>query len=199
MVRKLEERVKKYSDGIREHVDVILDRFKDYTDLIDDKLKHLSMMQDYDVEFQIHQKFSDLWNTINSEKFAYLSVEDKAGLDQNLRELRDKLTKIEMDQLDQKQFLLFFCKILHSVNQTFHKKEMCDAEVQVSLIGDVLPDVDKFEKAEANFMYHPPSIHIIATGSSSSRRTLPLNLNFVSRPTTRSWKDSQTGHSCGCR
>eukprot|EP01022_Parablepharisma_sp_SALTPOND_P008045 TRINITY_DN135110_c0_g1_i1.p2 TRINITY_DN135110_c0_g1~~TRINITY_DN135110_c0_g1_i1.p2 ORF type:complete len:270 (+),score=11.36 TRINITY_DN135110_c0_g1_i1:85-810(+) len=153
-LRQLKEKVKKYSKDVSKRVNSLQSLFKDYSDLIENKLQHLNIMQDYDVEFQIRQKFSNFWNTISSDKFSYLTPEDRAALDQNLRDLRDKLIKIEMNQTTQRQFLSFFCKILHYMNQTFKKREVKDAEVQVCLEGGgATPDIDKYEKAEANYLY----------------------------------------------
>ena len=148
----LEEKVKTYTENVKNRVDILQSHFKEYSDIVDSKLQHLNMMQDYDIEFQIRQKYSSLWNDINSDKLSYLDSDDRLTLNNNLKQLRDQLIRIETDQNNQKQFLVFLSKTLHQVNRHCQKHEMKDASVQASLEGNDPIEIDKFEKAEVEYM-----------------------------------------------
>ena len=152
LLKKLDGEVKKIKKDVNEQEESIQASLGKYMVFIDTKVKDQNKMQDYDMEFQINQKFSNLWNAINSDKFAYLKPEDKESLDRNLHELSNKLTEIEMKQQYQRQFLVLFYEIIKNTNQSFKKKEYKDEYTQTSAMEGDNSDLDKFEKAEEEFM-----------------------------------------------
>jgi len=152
--KQFEEKVRDFNKGVATRVDNLNNRFKEYTELLDDKLGHLSIMQDYDVEFQLRQKFSDFWNTINSDRFSYLAPKDKSELERNLKELNDRLNQIEAFQLDQKHFIATLFKMLKQVNKSFNKAHTAEIGIQTDLLdGTREKDIEKYDNAIERYKY----------------------------------------------
>lgn len=149
--KQLGESIKTYSGKLKADADVFQSHFDEYSETVHAKVQHLEAMWDYDVDYRIGQKFSQLWKSVNAGELSYLDSNDRLNLNSKFRELRDSLEQIETDQSNQRRFIAFLSKVFRRAKQRFQRHEHKDVGVQASLEGVDPADFASYEKAEDEY------------------------------------------------
>jgi len=145
------QNIRTRSTKLKDNLGVFKSHFKDYADVVDSKVENLNEMWDYDINYQIEQKYSKLWKNINTDRLSYLDSEDRLSLNSKLKELRNNLEQIETDQNNQRQFIMYLYKIFRKAKQRFQKHEKKDVGTQVALEGVNPEEFAEYEKAEKKY------------------------------------------------